>query len=117
MNLKKQLFLLAIAAFATSGCSSVDVGTKMSAYGEGVPASEQRVSGKTILMSPSMEDVTPESFNIRYLELSFGTGTPINIRDMAILQCESLGKVAYYKSSSRGIIQGGSVKAYYECKG
>lgn len=52
---------------------------------------------------------------IRYIELSFGTGTPENIRDMAIAQCESLGKIAIYKTSSRGLIQANSVKAYYEC--
>ena len=112
MKLEIQIALL--AAMVT-GCASTDVGTKIAAQGEGVPASEQRVSGTTILMTPTMEDVTPESFNIRYMELSFGNGTPMNIRDMAIAQCESLGKVAIYKTSSRGLIQGNTVKAYYEC--
>ena len=115
MKLKKQLFLLATVVAAIAGCSSTDVGTKLAAYGEGVLASEQRVSGKTIVMTPKIEDVTPDSFNIRYIELSFGTGTPKNVRDMAIAQCESLGKVAIYKTTSRGLIQGHTVKAYYEC--
>lgn len=102
-------------AAAATGCSSTDTGTKIAAFGEGVLASEQRVAGKTILMEPNLEDVTPESFNVRYMELSFGTGTPENIRDMAIVQCESLGKVAIYKGSSRGLFQANTVKAYYEC--
>ena len=114
MKLKNALFLLASMA-AVTGCSSTDVGTKIATFGEGVLAADQRVAGKTVLMTPSMEDVTPESFNIRYIELSFGYGTPKNIRDMAIVQCESLGKVAIYKTSSRGLIQGNTVKAYYEC--
>lgn len=114
MKFKKSFFLLATVA-AVTGCSSVDVGTKLASYGVGVPASEQRVSGKTIMMTPKIEDITPESFNIRYMELSFGNGTPKNIRDMAIAQCESLGKTAIYKTTSRGLIQGHTTKAYYEC--
>tara|TARA_B110000438_G_scaffold211252_1_gene203286 strand:+ start:161 stop:427 length:267 start_codon:yes stop_codon:yes gene_type:complete len=52
-------------------------------------------------MSPRLEDVTPDGFNIRYVEFSFGYGTPMNVRDMAIAQNESVGKVAIYKASSR----------------
>ncbi len=115
MKFTKLFFLLATMAAVTTGCSSVDVGTKLAAYGVGVPASEQRVSGKTIIMTPKIEDITAESFNIRYMELSFGNGTPKNIRDMAIAQCESLGKMAIYKTTSRGLIQGHTTKAYYEC--
>lgn len=115
MKFKKLFFLLATMAAVTTGCSSVDVGTKLAAYGVGVPASEQRVSGKTIIMTPKIEDITAESFNIRYMELSFGNGTPKNIRDMAIAQCQSLGKMAIYKTTSRGLIQGHTTKAYYEC--
>jgi hypothetical protein len=115
MQLSQSFFLLATVAAVATGCSSVDVGTKLAAYGVGVPASEQRISGKTIMMTPKIEDVTPESFNIRYMELSFGNGTPKNIRDMAIAQCESLGKTAIYKTTSRGLIQGHTTKAYYEC--
>jgi hypothetical protein len=102
-------------AAVTTGCSSVDVGTKLAAYGTGVPASEQRVSGKTIIMTPKIEDITVESFNLRYMELSFGNGTPQNTRDMAIAQCESLVKIAIYKTTSRGLIQGHATKADYEC--
>jgi len=115
MKFKKLFFLLATMAAVTTGCSSVDVGTKLAAYGVGVPASEQRVSGKTVIMTPNIEDITAESFNIRYMELSFGNGTPKNIRDMAIAQCQSLGKMAIYKTTSRGLIQGHTTKAYYKC--
>ena len=98
-----------------AGCSSVDVGTKIAAMGEGTLASEQKIAGKTILMTPKMEDITEDSFNIRYMEMSFGYGTPENIRDMAIAQCESIGKVAMYKTTSRGSVQLNTVKAYYSC--
>lgn len=114
MKLNKALFILAAAAAATA-CSSTDVGTRIATLGPGTPATEQRVAGKTILMAPNLEDVTPESFNIRYMELGFGTGTPENVRDMAIAQCESLEKIAMYKTSSRGLFQGNTVKAYYAC--
>lgn len=116
MKLKKNLFLLAAILVTATGCSSTDVGTKLASLGEGGLASEQVVSGKTILMAPNLEDVTPESFNIRYIEMSFGYGTPSNVRDMAIAQCESAGKVAIYKTTTRGLIQGHTVKAYYECR-
>ncbi|MBT5700025.1 MAG: hypothetical protein HOI67_01100 [Gammaproteobacteria bacterium] len=116
MMLKNSAFLCAAIIALSTGCSSTDVGTKLADYGEGGLASAQVVSGKTILMSPRLEDVTPDSFNIRYVEFSFGYGTPMNVRDMAIAQCESVGKVAIYKASSRGLVQGNTVKAYYECR-
>lgn len=33
----------------------------------------QKVEGKTIIMTPRVEDVTDKSFNIRYIEMSFGS--------------------------------------------
>lgn len=66
-------------------------------------------------MEPSVEYLTEKSFNIRYMELSFGNSVPANIRDLAIKQCKSLDKVALYKTSTRGSIQFNTVKAYYEC--
>jgi uncharacterized protein YcsI (UPF0317 family) len=116
MKLKKWGFLLAAMITVAAGCSSTDVGTKLASLGEGRPASEQVISGKTIMMTPSIEDVTPDSFNIRYIGMSFGYGTPVNIRDMAIAHCETEGKVAFYKTTTKGLIQGHTVKAYYECK-
>jgi hypothetical protein len=106
------------ALLLTSACSGPDVGTKLASsklVGDGTLAQEQQVEGKTILMEPRVEDLTEKSFNIRYMELSFGNGVPANIRDLAIKQCKSLGKVAVYKTSTRGLIQGYTVKAYYEC--
>ncbi|MFT7386925.1 MAG: hypothetical protein ACI8VC_000160 [Candidatus Endobugula sp.] len=86
-----------------------------SGLGVGVPASELRVAGETIMMTPSLVGVTPESSNIRYMELSFGSGTPKNIKDVAIAQCDLLGKTAIYKISSRCLIQDCTVKAYCDC--
>ena len=106
------------ALLLTSACSGPDVGTKLASsklVGDGTLAQEQQVEGKTILIEPRVEDLTEKSFNIRYMELSFGNGVPANIRDLAIEQCKSLGKVAIYKTSTRGLIQGYTVKAYYEC--
>ncbi len=103
------------ALILTAACSGPDVGTRIAGKMGGVAAADQRVSGATILMTPKLEDVNDNSFNIRYLELSFGTGTPSNVRDMAIEQCEKLDKTAIYKTTTRGLIQLNSVKAYYEC--
>ncbi len=102
----------------TSACSGPDVGTKLSSSklaGDSTLAQEQQVEGKTILIEPRVEDLTEKSFNIRYMELSFGNGVPANIRDLAIEQCKSLDKIAIYKTSTRGSIQFKSVKAYDEC--
>tara|TARA_B110000211_G_scaffold12227_1_gene12810 strand:+ start:366 stop:725 length:360 start_codon:yes stop_codon:yes gene_type:complete len=101
-----------------SACSGPDLGTKLASsklVGDGILAQEQKVQGKTILMEPRVEDLTEKSFNIRYMELSFGNGVPANIRDLAIEQCKSLDKIAIYKTSTRGSIQFNTVKAYYEC--
>ena len=111
--------LLPIIALILGGCSSTDVGTKISSSkiaGSGVMAKDQKAIGKSIIMTPRIEDLTSDSFNIRYMEMSFGYGTPKNIIDMAIEQCEALGKTAFHKGNSRGIIQLNTVKAYYECK-
>jgi hypothetical protein len=116
MMLKNRALLCTAVIAVLMGCSSTDAGTKLADYGEGGLASAQVVSGKTSLMSPRLEDVTPDSFNIRYVEFAFGYGTPMNVNDMAIAQCESVEKVVTYKASSRGLVQGNTVKAYYQCR-
>ena len=113
--MKGQVLISILALTAITACSTTDVGTRIASIGEGTLASEQRVTGKTILIKPRLEDVTEDSFNVRYIEMSFGTGTPVNVRDMAIAQCESIDKVAMHKGNSRGLIQANTVKAYYEC--
>ena len=109
-----KILLLASVLFV-SACSSPDLGTKIAATGVGTLAQDQRVSGRTFLMEPRIEDLTSNTFNIRYIEISFGGGTPRNVRDMAIEQCSSMDKVAVYKTTSRGLVQMNTVKAYYEC--
>ena len=104
-----------LSAFFLIGCSGPDVGTKIAGMASGTPAEQQKISGKTILMDPKLEDVTDNDFNIRYIEVSFGTGTPSNVRDLAISQCKKVGKSAYFHGASRGIIQLNTVKAYYKC--
>ena len=109
---------MSLLVCVVTACSSADVGTKIAGSrltGSGVLAIEQKVQGKTIVMAPKVEDFTGTDFNIRYMELSFGNGVPVNIRDLAIDQCQNIGKVAVYKGSSRGMIQLNTVKAYYEC--
>jgi hypothetical protein len=49
------------------------------------------------------------------MEMSFGTGTPSNVRDLAIEQCAKSDRIAIHKGNSRGLIQLNTVKAYYEC--
>ena len=110
------IFIPAVMLIA-SACSGPDVSTRVtSSLSSGVLAVDQKVQGKTIIMTPSVEDVTDRDFNIRYMELSFGSGVPETIRDLAIDQCESTGKVAVFMGNSRGLIQFNTVKAHYECR-
>jgi len=111
----KLTVLATLSGVALSACSGPDVGSRVAGSVKGTPASEQRVTGKTILMTPRLEDVTEASFNIRYMEMSFGTGTPSNVRDLAIEQCAKGDRLAIHKGNSRGLIQLNTVKAYYEC--
>ena len=109
-------FVFALSAsMALGSCGGSDVGTKMSSLSEGVPAEKQRVSGITMIMEPRLEDVTEDGFNIRYIEVGFGSGTPKNVRDLAISQCAKSDKKAMHKGNSRGLIQLNTVKAYYSC--
>ena len=117
MNNKLKAILPMIAILLTA-CAGPDVGTKISSSklaGDGVLAKDQKAIGMT-LMTPRVEDLTADSFNIRYIEVSFGYGTPKNVIDMAIEQCEKIGKTAVHKGNSRGLIQLNTVKAYYECR-
>jgi hypothetical protein len=115
--MKKSFIFLPAVMLVVSACSGPDVSTRVtSSLSRGVLAVEQKVQGKTIIMTPQVEDITAKGFNIRYMELSFGAGVPVNIRDLAIDQCESNGKVAVFMGNSRGMIQFNTVKAHYECR-
>jgi hypothetical protein len=121
-DIKMKIILIApllIVALSITACSGPDVGTKISSSkiaGDGVLAEDQKAIGMTILMTPRIEDLTSDSFNIRYMEASFGYGTPRNVIDMAIEQCKTMEKTAVHKGNSRGLIQLNTVKAYYECR-
>jgi hypothetical protein len=116
-KLRKSFIFLPAITVIVSACSGPDVSTRVtSSLSSGVPAIEQKVQGKAIIMTPNVEDITDKSFNIRYMELSFGSGVPETIRDLAIDQCESTGKVAVFMGNSRGMIQFNTVKAHYECR-
>ena len=113
---KRVMSLPGIILFAAE-CAGPDVSTRVtSSLSRGVLAVEQKVQGTTIIMTPNVEDITDKGFNIRYMELSFGSGVPANIRDLAIDQCESTGKVAVFMGNSRGLVQFNTVKAHYECR-
>ena len=115
--MNKSFIFLPAVMLIVSACSGPDVSTRVtSSLSRGVLAVEQKVQGKTIIMTPNVEDITDKGFNIRYMELSFGSGVPENIRDLAIDQCESTGKVAVFMGNSRGMIQFNTVKAHYECR-
>ena len=115
--MKKSVIFLPAVMLLVSACSGPDVSTRVtSSLSRGILAVEQKVQGKTIIMTPSVEDITDKGFNIRYMELSFGSGVPGNIRDLAIDQCESTGRVAVFMGNTRGLIQLNTVKAHYECK-
>ncbi len=115
--MKKSFIFLPAVMLIVSACSGPDVSTRVtSSLSRGVLAVEQKVQGKTIVMTPSVEDITDKGFNIRYIELSFGSGVPENIRDLAIDQCESTGKVAVFMGRTNGLIQFHTVKAHYECR-
>jgi hypothetical protein len=116
-KMNKSFIFLPAVMLILSACSGPDVSTRVtSSLSRGVLAVEQKVQGKTIIMTPNVEDITDEGFNIRYMELSFGSGVPENIRDLAIDQCESTGKVAVFMGNSRGMVQFNTVKAHYECR-
>ncbi len=116
-KLRKSFLFLTAVIVSVAACSGPDVSTRVtSSLSKGVPAIEQKVQGKTIIMTPNVEDITDKGFNIRYMELSFGSGVPENIRDLAIDQCESTGKVAVFMGNSRGLVQFNTVKAHYECR-
>jgi hypothetical protein len=116
-KMKKSFIFLPAVMLVLSACSGPDVSTRVtSSLSRGVLAVEQKVQGKTIIMTPQVEDITATGFNIRYMELSFGAGVPLNIRDLAIDQCESNGKVAVFMGNSRGLVQFNTVKAHYECR-
>ena len=116
-KMKKSFIFLPAVMLVVSACSGPDVSTRVtSSLSRGVLAVEQKVQGKTIIMTPQVEDITAKGFNIRYMELSFGAGVPVNIRDLAIDQCESNGKVAVFMGNSRGLVQFNTVKAHYECR-
>ena len=110
-----------IAALSTitlallTGCGGKDFGTRMSDLGAMVPAEEQQVGNFNILIDPRLEDLTDESFNIRYIEASIGTGIPKAVVELAISTCADMGKKAFFRGTSRGMIQAYSVKAYYTC--
>ena len=115
--MNKSFIFLPAVMLILSACSGPDVSTRVtSSLSRGVLAVEQKVQGKTIIMTPNVEDITDKGFNIRYMELSFGSGVPENIRDLAIDQCESTGKVLVFMGNSRGMIQFNTVKAHYECR-
>ena len=116
-KMKKRVMSLPVIILFAAACSGPDVSTRVtSSLSRGVLAVEQKVQGKTIIMTPNVEDITDKGFNIRYMELSFGSGVPVNIRDLAIDQCESTGKVAVFMGNSRGLVQFNTVKAHYECR-
>ena len=115
-KMKKSFVFLPAVMLIVSACSGSDVSTRVtSSLSRGVLAVEQKVQGKAIIMTPNIEDITDKGFNIRYMELSFGSGVPESIRDLAIDQCESTGKVAVFMGNSRGLVQFNTVKAHYEC--
>ena len=115
--MNKGFIFLPAVMLIVSACSGPDVSTRVtSSLSRGVLAAEQKVQGKTIIMTPNVEDITDKGFNIRYMELSFGSGVPENIRDLAIDQCASNGKVALFMGNSRGLVQLNTVKAHYECR-
>ena len=117
MKMKMSFIFLPAVMLIVSACSGPDVSTRVtSSLSRGVLAVDQKVQGKTIIMTPSVEDVTDKGFNIRYMELSFGSGVPETIRDLAIDQCASTGKVAVFMGNSRGLVQFNTVKAHYECR-
>jgi len=116
-KMKKSFVVLPAVMLIVSACSGPDVSTRVtSSLSRGVLAVEQKVQGKAIIMTPNVEDITDKGFNIRYMELSFGSGVPESIRDLAIDQCESTGKVAVFMGNSRGLVQLNTVKAHYECR-
>ena len=116
-KLRKSFIFLPAITVIVSACSGPDVSTRVtSSLSSGVPAIEQNVQGKAIIMTPNVEDITDKSFNIRYMELSFGSGVPETIRDLAIDQCASTGKVAVFMGNTRGLVQFNTVKAHYECR-
>lgn len=118
MEIKFNMIVVCAAFVGFVGCGGVDLGTRIAGSkiaGDGLAAEGQPISGTAILMKPRVEDLTEESFNIRYIEMGFGSGTPASVRDLAVSQCAEFGKNAVLKAETRGLVQLNTVKAYYAC--
>ena len=118
--MKTTLKVMTVSAvcLGLAGCAAPDLGTRIAGSkiaGDGLAAEAQPISGAAILMKPRIEDVTEKGFNIRYIEMGFGSGTPASVRDLAVKQCAEFDKEAVFKAESRGLVQLNTVKAYYQC--
>lgn len=118
MKMKLKVMTLSAFCIGLAGCGGPDLGTRIASSkiaGNGLAAEAQPISGATILMKPRIEDLTENGFNIRYIEMGFGSGTPASVRDLAVKQCAEFDKKAVFKAASRGLVQLNTVKAYYQC--
>lgn len=118
MQMIFKLIVVCAACVNLVGCGGADLGTRIAGSkiaGDGLTAEGQPISGAAILMKPRIEDLTEMGFNIRYIEMGFGSGTPASVRDLAVKQCAEFDKEAVFKAESRGLVQLNTVKAYYQC--
>ena len=68
------------------------------------------------LMTPSLSKASADGVDIRYMEISFGHGTPPqSVLDAAAAHCKKYNKNAYHTSTGRGLIYGHTTKAYFKC--
>ncbi|MCL7405738.1 hypothetical protein MWN63_07055 [Paradonghicola geojensis] len=118
MKATLKVMIVSAVCLGLAGCGGPDLGTRIAGSkmaGDGLSAEAQPISGAAILMKPRVEDLTENGFNIRYIEMGFGSGTPASVRDLAVKQCAEFDKEAVFKAASRGLVQLNTVKAYYQC--
>ena len=115
--LKKFNTLLPLTIILATGCAPADVGAQFEKIARTTLASEQRVTAKTTLMKPKLKAVTSEGFKILYMDPAFsqGKGVPINVRDMASTQCQTLEKVAMYLGADQDTYRLYMITAQYKC--
>jgi hypothetical protein len=104
MRFKPTIILFTLSLFFITGC------------GPGQKVGTSSPMGMT-LMKPSLSEETPDGVDVRYIEVSFGTGAPPqSVLDAAAKHCKKYNKDAYHVSTGRGLIFGHTTKAYFKCR-
>lgn len=108
---------LLVAILVVTGCAAVESSAPLYELERATLASEQTVTAKTTQMNPKLKAVTSDGFKILFMDGTFNqdNGIPVNVRDLAATQCQSLGKVAMYLGASQDLLRLYMITAHYKC--